>query len=117
MKKYLFLFFIIALSLNLSAQNTKENIHQILDNWHDAAAEANFEDYFSFMTDDAIFIGTDPTENWNRKQFEKFSKPYFDQGKAWSFTSVEGMENKTLCTFYFHSQRKRIRGDQVEKIF
>ena len=41
------------------------------------------------MTDDAIFIGTDATENWNRKEFEAFSKPHFDKGKAWTFYPLE----------------------------
>ena len=41
------------------------------------------------MADDAIFIGTDATENWNKKDFMSFSKPYFDNGKAWNFTSLE----------------------------
>lgn len=37
----------------------------------------------------SVFIGTDATENWSKKQFEKFSKPYFDQGKAWSFSAID----------------------------
>ncbi len=41
------------------------------------------------MAADAIFIGTDPTENWNQEQFKAFAKPYFDKGKAWNFTAVE----------------------------
>ncbi len=60
-----------------------------LDNWHAAAARADFDAYFDLMTLDAVFIGTDATENWQRKEFEEFSKPYFDRGKAWSFTPIE----------------------------
>lgn len=60
-----------------------------LDNWHAAAARADFDAYFDLMTSDAVFIGTDATENWQRKEFEEFSKPYFDRGKAWSFTPIE----------------------------
>jgi hypothetical protein len=41
------------------------------------------------MTKDAIFIGTDATENWNKKAFKAFAKPYFDKGKAWNFTALE----------------------------
>ncbi len=70
-----------------SPQNTA--VDKILNDWHKAAAEANFKAYFDLMTEDAIFIGTDATENWNRKEFEDFSKPYFDKGKAWSFTAIE----------------------------
>jgi ketosteroid isomerase-like protein len=60
-----------------------------IDAWHKAAATANFENYFDLMTNDAVFIGTDATENWQLAEFKAFSKPYFDAGKAWSFTSLE----------------------------
>ena len=60
----------------------------MLENWHKAAAEANFETYTSLMTSDAIFIGTDATELWKGEEFLKFAKPYFDRGKAWSFTTL-----------------------------
>ena len=69
--------------------NNKQIIEETLEQWHKAAAEAKFDDYFSLMTDDAIFIGTDPTENWDRKAFETYSKPHFDKGKAWNFTAIE----------------------------
>jgi len=69
--------------------NTKMEINQLVNNWHKAASEANFNAYFELMADDAIFIGTDANENWNKKEFETYSKPYFDKGKAWSFISLE----------------------------
>lgn len=61
----------------------------ILDAWHRAAAETNFENYFSFMAEDGVFIGTDATENWQNPEFREFSKPYFNNGKAWDFTPLE----------------------------
>lgn len=67
----------------------KEEINNVLDDWHQAAADANFETYFNLMTSDGIFIGTDATENWQNEQFRQFAKPYFDQGKAWSFSTLE----------------------------
>ena len=67
----------------------KETINNILTNWHKAASQANFDAYFGLMTDDGVFIGTDATENWQNKAFKAFSKPYFDKGKAWSFTTLE----------------------------
>lgn len=82
--------------LNAQVRNTEQNIllakkkiDKNLDNWHKAAAEANFNNYFGMMADDAIFIGTDATENWNLQEFKKFSKPYFDAGKAWDFKTIE----------------------------
>jgi hypothetical protein len=86
MKNILIFFF---LSTSLFGQSDKETINSLLDNWHKDAAETNFATYFNAMTDDAIFIGTDATENWNKKAFQDFAKPYFDKGKAWNFTSIE----------------------------
>lgn len=72
-----------------NARTEKRNINQNIDNWHLAAAKADFDTYFGLMTQDGVFIGTDATENWNNTDFRAFSKPYFDKGKAWSFTPLE----------------------------
>lgn len=74
---------------NLNPELHKKEINIILDNWHKAAAEANYENYFNAMDSSSVFIGTDASENWNKSAFSKFSKPYFDKGKAWSFTPLE----------------------------
>ncbi len=90
MKKTLLFLLLTLSSFLLNAQDShKIKINQLIDNWHKAAAEANFNAYFDIMSDDAIFIGTDATENWDKKAFQAYSKPYFDKGKAWSFTSLE----------------------------
>ena len=70
------------------AQQTSA-VTSTLNAWHKAAANADYNAYFGLMTEDAVFIGTDANENWNRADFEKFAKPYFDKGKAWSFTALE----------------------------
>lgn len=64
-------------------------INKLIDSWHLAAAQTHFDAYFDMMAEDAIFIGTDAQEYWNKKQFMEFAKPYFDKGKAWNFTSLE----------------------------
>lgn len=71
------------------SQNDKERVELVLNNWHKAAATANFDAYFGALSDESIFIGTDATENWNKKAFQAFAKPYFDKGKAWNFTALE----------------------------
>lgn len=71
------------------SKNATTEVNQVLDNWHQAAAKANFTDYFDALAEDAVFIGTDATENWNKKDFQAYAKPHFDKGKAWSFTAVE----------------------------
>jgi hypothetical protein len=76
-------------SLQYKESDEKQQIKTTLDAWHKAAAEANFKAYFGTMTEDAIYIGTDATENWDLKAFKAFAKPYFDRGKAWNFKGLE----------------------------
>ena len=67
----------------------KSAVETVLNNWHIAAAKGDFDGYFGLMTKDAVFVGTDPGENWKLDAFKAFSKPYFEKGKAWDFTPVE----------------------------
>lgn len=69
--------------------DSKDQINSTLDAWHKAAADARYNDYFSLMAEDAVFIGTDATENWNKSAFQAYAKPHFDKGKAWRFTALE----------------------------
>lgn len=87
--KRISLFLVFMSTVLFAQQNEKKQISKIVDDWHLAAGRADFDAYFALMTDDAVFIGTDATENWQRDEFMSFSKPYFDKGKAWNFTSVE----------------------------
>lgn len=95
MKKFLAFLFLIT-SCNFYAQATSNTevsaetqVEQTLDLWHQAAANANFKAYFGLMTEDAVFVGTDATENWQNRAFREYAKPHFDKGKAWSFKALE----------------------------
>lgn len=87
MFRAIFLLFFILNAVNTTAQpkQTKFNIDTAITDWHKAAAEADFKNYIKLMTDDIVFIGTDPTEYWKGQDFLDFAKPYFDKGKAWTF--------------------------------
>jgi len=88
--KSIFTILLVFVQLSAFSQNTDEQkINSMLDQWHKDAATANGDGYFALMADDAIYIGTDATEHWMKEQFYSFAKPYFDAGKAWSFTATE----------------------------
>lgn len=88
-KKLLFILFSF-FTHSINAQtDLKVQVSTMLDAWHKAAAEANYSNYFDAMTDGAVFIGTDAVENWSKAAFQAYAKPYFDKGKAWSFTCIE----------------------------
>jgi ketosteroid isomerase-like protein len=117
MKKIMLL--ILLISAGAFAQ--KAEIGAVLDAWHKAAAEAKFDTYFSFMSKDAVFIGTAASEHWNIAEFKAYSKPYFDTGKAWSFTPVQRniylSDHSDLAWFdeLLDTQMKICRGSGVMK--
>lgn len=86
---FLLLFFSSCAVGQNSAKQEELQVNTVLDAWHKAAADAQFETYFDLMSPDAIFIGTDASENWNKINFKAYAKPHFDKGKAWSFTAIE----------------------------
>ena len=91
-KAYLILLITLLFSCKPSEkqlQSEQQIVNSVMDSWHQAATAANFENYFNLMTDDAVFIGTDATENWNKTAFQAYAKPHFDKGKTWSFRTIE----------------------------
>ncbi|MCJ8290860.1 MAG: nuclear transport factor 2 family protein [Crocinitomicaceae bacterium] len=65
--------------------NPISNLNAIVDDWHLAATNADYDGYFGRMNEEFIFLGTAPGERWSKDEFSAFSKPYFDKGKAWDF--------------------------------
>ena len=80
----------VFLLLMLSATNVfsqEEAVQAVLDDWHRAATEADFDRYFGHFADEnSIFMGTDDTERWNVAQFKAYAKKPFERGRAWNFT-------------------------------
>ena len=64
-------------------------INGVLNNFHQAAADAQAKPYFNLLSQDAIFLGTDAIERWSKAEFKAFVVPYFSQGKGWLYTPVE----------------------------
>lgn len=84
MKIILTFLLILNFTFALQAQEITA-INTLINDWHKAAANANAEAYFGAMSDNSIYIGTDATERWTKKEFISFGKPYFDKGSAWDF--------------------------------
>ena len=73
----------------VAIDNSRKQIGAMLDSFNVAAARADFNGYFKFFADEATFIGTDPTEHWDKKNFMLWAKPYFDKRTTWNFKSME----------------------------
>jgi len=57
----------------------------LIDKWHRDVAEFKYDDYFGFMDERFIFLGTDPSERWTKAQFAEFCKPHFEKKSTWDF--------------------------------
>ena len=66
----------------------RAEIARVLDDWHDAAATADENRYFSHFASDAVFMGTDATERWDREAFREYAHPHFARGRAWTFRAA-----------------------------
>ncbi len=67
----------------------KATLINFIDDWHKAASKAEFDLYFNAMSDDAVYIGTDPNEYWTKAQFKEWSESYFNDGEAWHFETIK----------------------------
>jgi hypothetical protein len=76
----------VLLSGSACAQSVSEQqVIKVLNSFHQAAASADGEKYFSLLSNDAVFLGTDATERWNKVQFFSYATPYFSKGKGWTY--------------------------------
>ncbi len=64
-------------------------ISDTLEAFHLAAAEADEEGYFELLASDAVFLGTDATERWTKREFREWAAPHFEGDTAWTYVAVE----------------------------
>jgi len=88
---YLLLLAVVVSSVALTTEPAPEGraVDAVLTAFHNAAAEADGELYFSLFAEDAIFIGTDASERWTVGEFKTFAEPYFSKGRGWTYTATE----------------------------
>lgn len=72
---------------NLDAQ--KSAIEAVLDDFHLAASDADYDRYFGHLADESVFFGTDMTERWPKPEFQVYAKARFDTGTGWTYTKKE----------------------------
>lgn len=83
---------IILLTIILYSCNSglkHDNLSFKLDEWHSDVATFKMDNYFNFMHESFIFLGTAPGERWSKKEFLMFSKPYFEKKSTWDFEPVD----------------------------
>lgn len=74
------------LGFSPQSDNDIQYLTNLVTKWHIDASEGNYDAYFGLMDESFYFLGTDPKERWSKRQFSEFCRPYFDQGRTWTFT-------------------------------
>jgi ketosteroid isomerase-like protein len=90
----LILFSFTLLSCAQSSQAPQSDvaaINEVLDSYHQAAANGEWDIYFDLMSDDGVFIGTDAGERWVKQEFRQYSSG----SNGWIYTPQQRNINIT----------------------
>ena len=86
-------FLILPLLLCLSSvagSSEIDEIDNVLDDFHDAAAHGDKDRYLGHLSEDAVFMGTDEWERWPKNpDFSDYVDSRFENGRGWNYKSVE----------------------------
>lgn len=85
LRNILWVFGVLLLLVNCKLFAAESAVNAVLDQFHQAASDANGEQYFSLLDEKAIFIGTDATERWSKEQFKLYALPIFAKGRGWTY--------------------------------
>lgn len=64
---------LLCLCSPVQAQGDTAAIAAVLDGFHAAAAEGDWQVYFNYFSADAVFLGTDKTERWPKAEFQSYA--------------------------------------------
>jgi ketosteroid isomerase-like protein len=71
---YILLFLLTLLpATTVLSQTDEAAIAEVLDSFHEAAADGDWEVYFDLMADQAVFLGTDVGERWPKAEFQAYA--------------------------------------------
>lgn len=89
MRRLLFVLLPFLCIPDVAAQTPEANVSQVLDAFHKAASDGDFDAYFGLFATESVFIGTDSWERWPRPEFEEYVRARFDEGGGWTYVSTE----------------------------
>lgn len=72
----------LAITSGVQAQSP---IPSVLDDFHLAASEADYDRYFGHLAEESVFLGTDITERWTKAEFQDYARPHFSAGRGWTY--------------------------------
>lgn len=85
----LLLLLAFALSASADQRDDLTNINELLDGFHQAAADGDEARYLGYFADHGVFMGTDDWERWPLDDFREYVHSRFSEGGGWTYTSEE----------------------------
>ena len=79
-------------STDTSVNFPRASIIKVLDSMHQGFRTKNFKLMESFLTEDGLYLGTDPTEIWSKKQLSQ----YFDKSNRNSKDLTYNILSRTI---------------------
>lgn len=67
----------------------RQAIHSMLDDFHQAAADADRERYLDHFAPGGVFMGTDDWERWPLGEFREYVAQRFEGGTGWTYRPAE----------------------------
>jgi len=121
--RHLYLLILLLPVVAASDESTAEIsvIGNVIDAFHDAAANGDKERYLGQMTDNGVFLGTDEWERWPKQpEFIDYVGSRFKDGVGWNYRSVERQiqiadsgDTAWFDEVLFSEQNGRFRGTGV----
>ena len=68
-----------------AATSDARAIHAVLDDFHQAAADADGERYLDHFAPGGVFMGTDDWERWPLEEFRAYVAKRFEGGTGWTY--------------------------------
>jgi len=93
MKSYNFtaaiLILLITPTIAVSYDEPTYAVDKVMNAFHKAASDSDYQAYFSKFSPNAYFLGTDASERWSLEEFKAYAQPVFDAGRGWHYEVVE----------------------------
>ena len=76
---------LLLFSLPSLAGEAVDEVNTVLDSWHKSSGELKYGPFVNLVAANAVIMGTDHEERWDKAHMDQFSKQYFNPKYAWTY--------------------------------
>lgn len=73
----------------LNKYENKAALIKFIDTWHGNASKAEFDAYFNAISENGVYIGTDPEEYWTKQEFREWISKSLKPNKGFHFETID----------------------------